>query len=164
MTSINVRSMSRAAHQSVSCSSSSSLKPFRATELILTRSPAFWAASMPRNTWGRRPQRVISANFFSSSVSSETLMRRTPAAKRSSANRSSWLPLVVSVNSFSAPLSRCRDIPRKKVMISRRTSGSPPVIRSLFTPNRTNAEHMRSSSSKVSNSFFGRNVMFSDMQ
>ena len=53
---------------------------------------------------------------------------------------------------------------RKKVMISRRTSGSPPVIRSLRTPRPTNAEHMRSSSSSVRSSFFGRKVMFSAMQ
>jgi hypothetical protein len=72
--------------------------------------------------------------------------------------------LVVSVSSFSVPASRCRVIDRKKVMMSRRTSGSPPVMRSFSTPRRTKVEHMRSSSSSVRSSFFGRKVMFSDMQ
>jgi hypothetical protein len=84
--------------------------------------------------------------------------------KRLSANFSSWLPFVVSVNSFNAPVSRCRDMLRKNVMISRRTKGSPSVIRSLRTPSRTNAETIRSSSSSVISSFLGRKVMFSDMQ
>ena len=156
--------MFRSAHQRVIAPSSGSLKPFSATALILTRRPARCAASMPRRTWGRRPQRVTCANLSSSSVSSDTFTRRTPAANRSSAKRSSWLPLVVSVSSFSAPLSRCRDMASKKVMMPRRTSGSPPVIRSFSTPSRTKAEHSRSSSSSVSSSRFGRKVMFSDMQ
>ena len=49
-------------------------------------------------------------------------------------------------------------------MIPRRTSGSPPVSRSLRTPLAMKAEHSRSSSSSESTSAFGRNVMFSDMQ
>ena len=53
---------------------------------------------------------------------------------------------------------------RKKDRMLRRTSGSPPVIRSFSTPRRMKVEHMRSSSSSVSNSALGRKVMFSDMQ
>ena len=49
-------------------------------------------------------------------------------------------------------------------MMPRRTSGSPPVSRSLRTPLATKAEHSRSSSSSDSRSAFGRNDMFSDMQ
>ena len=49
-------------------------------------------------------------------------------------------------------------------MMPRRTSGSPPVSRSLRTPRATNAEHSRSSSSRLRTSALGRNVMFSDMQ
>ena len=49
-------------------------------------------------------------------------------------------------------------------MIPRRTSGSPPVSRSLRTPRAMKALHSRSSSSSVSRSAFGRNDMFSDMQ
>ena len=49
-------------------------------------------------------------------------------------------------------------------MMPRRTSGSPPVSRSLRTPRTTKALHSRSSSSSVSRSAFGRNAMFSAMQ
>ena len=49
-------------------------------------------------------------------------------------------------------------------MMPRRTSGSPPVSRSLRTPLATKALHSRSSSSSVSSSAFGRNAMCSDMQ
>ena len=49
-------------------------------------------------------------------------------------------------------------------MIPRRTSGSPPVRRSLRTPVAMKALHSRSSSSSVSRSAFGRKAMFSDMQ
>ena len=49
-------------------------------------------------------------------------------------------------------------------MMFLRTSGSPPVMRSLRTPLATNAEQTRSSSSSDSRSFFGRKVMCSDMQ
>ncbi len=48
--------------------------------------------------------------------------------------------------------------------MSRRTSGSPPVRRSLRTPLPTNAVHSRSSSSSVSTSGLGRNTMSSAMQ
>ena len=49
------------------------------------------------------PQRVTARNFSGSSVSSETLMRRTPHAASSAAYFSSCDPLVVSVSSSSAP-------------------------------------------------------------
>ena len=49
-------------------------------------------------------------------------------------------------------------------MMPRRTSGSPPVRRSLLTPLAMKALHSRSSSSRLSRSAFGRNVMCSDMQ
>jgi len=42
--------------------------------------PAALAAKMPSSVAPIFPQRVILANFSGSSVSSETLMRRTPAA------------------------------------------------------------------------------------
>ncbi len=164
MTSMKVRSISRAAHQAASGNRSSSLTPFNATVLIFTRSPALCAASIPSSTCGSRPQRVIAANFAGSSVSSETLTRRTPASASSTANRASCEPLVVSVSSFSAPDRRCRDRARKSVMMFRRTSGSPPVMRSFSTPSRTKAEQSRSSSSSVSSSRLGRNSIDSAMQ
>ena len=121
--------------------SSSSLTPRSATALILTPSPAASAAARPSRTCSSRPQRVISVNLSLSSVSIETLIRRTPAAYRSSANRASWLPLVVSVSSSSAPSPRCR--PRRSISqrMLRRTRGSPPVRRSLRTPRSTKALH-----------------------
>src|SRR5687767_13708466 len=47
-------------------------------------------------------------------------------------------------------------------MMSRRTSGSPPVMRSLRTPRATNTEQTRSSSSRVRRSFFGRKLILRD--
>ena len=41
-------------------------------------------------------------------------------------------------------------------MISRRTRGSPPVMRSFSTPSPMKVEHIRSSSSSVSSSFLGQ--------
>ena len=119
---------------------------------------------MPSMTWAKRPQRVMRANFAGSSVSSETLTRLTPQSASSAAKRRSWLPLVVSVSSLSAPVARWRDMARKKVMIPLRTRGSPPVIRSFSTPRPTKAEQRRSSSSSVRSSALGRNSMCSDMQ
>ena len=64
----------------------------------------------------------------------------------------------------SVPASRCRDSGRKSPMMSRRTTGSPPVIRILRVPISMNAEQSRSSSSSVRSSRLGRNVMYSAMQ
>ena len=113
-------------------SNSSSLTPLSATALILTLSPAALAASC-RPAPASRPQRVIAANFCSSSVSSETLMRFHPGLPRSSAYFASWLPLVVSVSSSSARADMPRRA-REQLMMFLRTSGSPPVRRSFFTP------------------------------
>jgi hypothetical protein len=132
--------------------------------LILTLIPAFSAASMPLITPPKSPQRVIARNVAGSSVSSETLIRLTPQSASAWAYFGSWLPLVVSVSSSSAPVARWRDKASNSHMMFFRTSGSPPVIRSLRTPRSTNAEHSRSNSSSVSRSFLGRNVMCSDMQ
>ena len=91
-------------------------------------------------------------------------MRLTPWAASSAAYFLSWEPLVVSVSSSSAPAARWRDSEATSVMMPRRTSGSPPVRRSLRTPLAMKAEHRRSSSSSDSTSALGRKVMFSDMQ
>ena len=72
-------------------------------------------------------------------MSIDTLTRRTPTAASSLAYLASWLPLVVSVSSSSAPLSRCRPSPRNSDITFLRTSGSPPVSRSFLTPRRTKA-------------------------
>ncbi len=150
--------------QRISSSNSPSLTPRSATALILMASPARWAASRPRITWSRSPQRVSWRNLSGSSVSIDTFTRRTPISASSWAYLASWLPLVVSVSSSSAPLSRCRPRPRNSDITFLRTSGSPPVMRSFLTPRRTKAVHSRSSSSSDSTSALGRKVMSSAMQ
>ena len=70
----------------------------------------------------------------------------------------------VNVSSSSAPVLMCRPCAPNRVMMSRRTSGSPPVRRNFLTPSRINVLHTRSSSSSVRSSCFGRNVISSAMQ
>ena len=62
MVSISVRSKPSAPHQATIRSSSSSLTPLSATALILTWSPAAFAASIPAITLSNLPQRVIASN------------------------------------------------------------------------------------------------------
>ena len=141
-----------------------SLKFLRATVFILTCNPAFVAAFKPANTLFKSPQRVTCLNFSGSKVSKETLIRLTPQSTSSWANLDSWLPFVVKVKSSSAPESKWRLMACIKLMILRRTRGSPPVKRSCLTPFRMNAEHKRSNSSSDRTSFFGKKFMSSDMQ
>ncbi len=164
MTSMKVRSWPSRPHHSIMESNSPSFTPLSATALIFTCRPAAFAAAMPSITLSSLPQRVISVNLAGSSVSTETLTRFTPQSTSSPAYLASWLPLVVRVSSSSAPDFRCRDRSRIRLITFLRTSGSPPVSRSLRTPRRTKALQTRSISSRVSNSAFGRKVMFSDMQ
>ena len=78
MTSMKVRSKPSSPHHAISRSNSSSLTPFSATQLILMASPASRAALRPASTLSSLPQRVIASNLCGSSVSMQTLMRRTP--------------------------------------------------------------------------------------
>ena len=162
--SINVRSISFSPHQFTSVSNSLSLIPFNATVLILTFSPADLAASMPDSTLSNFPQRVISLNFVSTRVSKETLILLTPLEYSLSANFSNWLPLVVRVSSSSAPDRRWRPRFSIRFIMSRRTRGSPPLTLSFLTPRPINTVHNLSSSSRLSNSAFGKNDICSDMQ
>ena len=164
MTSIKVRSCPFSPHQRTRSCISSSLTPFSATQLIFILRPAAVAASIPSITLSNFPHRVMARNFSGYSVSSETLTRRTPQAASCSAYLASWLPFVVSVSSSKAPESKCRPSRSNSHMMFRRTSGSPPVMRSLRTPFATNTEQRRSSSSRVRRSAFGKKVMSSDMQ
>ena len=91
-----------------------------------------------------------------SSVSSDTLIRRTPAAYSRPPCFASCVPLVVTVSSFSPPSPSRAPRLRNRVITSRRTSGSPPVMRILLVPRRMKAAQSRSSSSSVSSSRFGR--------
>ena len=61
-------------------SNSPSLTLFSATALILIASPAALAAKTPSKVCSIFPQRVTAVKVAESSVSSETLLRRTPAA------------------------------------------------------------------------------------
>ena len=94
---------------------------------------------MPSSTWGRQSERAMRAKVERSRLSSETLMRFTPASASPLANSRRRTPLVVRVSSSRAPSSRCRDRARTRSMIPLRISGSPPVRRSLRTPRRTKA-------------------------
>ena len=103
MTSMKVRSKPRPCAHLTSPKASSSLKPFKATVLILILSPAAAAASIPARTTLKSPQRVTWRNLSGSSVSSETLMRLTPQSASSAAKRASWEPLVVTRHFIERP-------------------------------------------------------------
>ncbi len=148
--------MPRPCAQAIIGTISASLTPLSATMLILTLSPAFCAASIPAITLSRSPRRVIALNFSRSRVSRETLMRRTPQLASSSACAASCEPLVVSVSSSRSPDARWRDRSLNRLMMLRRTSGSPPVILSLRVPRATKVLQRRSSSSSVSRSRLGQ--------
>ena len=163
MVSIRQRSCPSAPHQASMSPSSFSFSPRSATALIFTCSPAAFAAAIPSRTPSSLPQRVIRLNRAGSSVSMLTLMRRTPASASPRACLASCVPFVVSVSSSSPSPIRAPSR-RTSVITSRRTSGSPPVSRSLRTPCRMNAVHSASSSSRLSTSRFGRKVMSSAMQ
>ena len=135
MTSIRVRSMPRPCAHSIRSSISSSLTPFRATVLILTLRPASCAASIPAIHLARSPQRVIAPELLGiervdrdidppHAASGEFGGEARQAASRwssGSARRGRRLPSGATASGTGA-------------MMSRRTSGSPPVIRSLRTP------------------------------
>ena len=73
------------------------------------------------------------------------------------------VPFVVSVSSFN-PLPRWREKRAISSMKSLRTSGSPPVMRSLSTPKEAKAVTSSSSSSNERTSLRGRKVMRSGIQ
>nr|BAP68872.1 RxLR effector candidate protein [Hyaloperonospora arabidopsidis Emoy2] len=88
-------------------------------------------------------------------------MRLTPADLSAIAYLSSWLPLVVSTHS-SKP-GRC-PISSNNQRAFFLTSGSPPVMRTLRTPIRTNNLTRRAHSSSDKTCSRGRKVMSSAMQ
>ena len=86
---------------------------------------------MPASTLSRSPQRVMARNFAGSSVSSDTLMRRTPQSANSPAKRASCEPLVVSVSSLSAPvaeMARQRAHQRHHVAPDQRFAAGQPQL------------------------------------
>ena len=76
------------------------------------------------------------------------MTRRSPAAASAAAFCGSSAPFVVRVEVEAAD----RREPLDRSSRSRRSSGSPPVIRIFSTPSATNARASRSISSKVSSS------------
>ena len=86
---------------------------------------------MPASTLSRSSRRVIWRKRSRSSVSRWTLMRRSPASYSGSASSASSTPLVVSARSWMPGIAARRRISTGR---SRRTSGSPPVTRSLRMP------------------------------
>ena len=149
---MKVRSKPRSPHQATRSSNSSSLTPFSATALILTPSPASFAASSPSITWSKLAPARDRAEFFGIERIERDVDALDAAIGKLAAKRLSWLPLVVTVSSSRSPALRWRDRPRNSDMMLRRTSGSPPVRRSFRTPRPTKALHTRSSSSSVKRS------------
>ena len=112
--------------------SSSSSTPGSSSVLILTgENPAAKAASMPASVSSSLPPRVMRANRSASRLSRLMLTRSRPLAASSPANLGSSRPLVVSEMSWM-PLVRL-SMPTKSAQPSR-TSGSPPVMRTLVMP------------------------------
>jgi len=101
----------------------------------------------------------IVPNTASSSESRLTVTRRSPASASGRASPRSADPFVVSVRSSDSPSARrsAASIAMRSGRL-RRTSGSPPVIRSFSTPSSTNARATRSSSSNVRIWSCGRNA------
>ena len=130
----------------------------------LDREAGVFGRSMPSITWSSLPQRVMAGNFSGSSVSSETLMRRTPAAA-SSLGVAGELAAVGGERQLVERAGRQMAAERaNKLMTLRRTSGSPPVSRSLRTPRRTKALHSAVELLQRQISALGRKVMSSAMQ
>ena len=143
-------------------SASSSLMPRMSTvfNLMLSK-PASLAACMPRKTLSNSPVRVIFLKRSAFKLSTLMLIRFTPAFFKSCACFSSWLPLVVSTNSCR-PSSFPTCSKSHKAFL--RTSGSPPVMRTLLTPRLTKMLISRAHSSRLRTSLRGKNVISSDMQ
>ena len=118
-----------------------SLIPRRTTMLTLIGPrPASAAAAIPSRTLATgKSIPFIWPKTASSSESRLTVTRRSPAAASGPARARSADPLVVRVRSSSPPSGRriAASIAMRSGR-SRRTSGSPPVIRSFSTPLATN--------------------------
>ena len=133
---------------------SCSLTPRSSTELILTgSSPAERAARTPASTSGSRRRRLRVAKVSGSSVSSEMLIRSSPAAASPAARAASPIPLVVIAIDGRG---RRAAIPATSASRFLRSSGSPPVSRTVVMPSRdTPIPTSRRISSSVSRSSFG---------
>ena len=136
-----------------------SLVPRLTTVLILIGpSPTASAASIPASTSATgKSASFMRLNTASSSASRLMVMRLRPAALRLRALRCSKLALVVRVRSSGRP-SGVRSCASCSIRVSTflRSSGSPPVRRSLRTPCATKSRASRVISSKLSRSACGK--------
>jgi hypothetical protein len=122
--------------------------------------PARSAASIPRSTSATGKSASFMRLKIASSIASRlTVTRWSPAAFSAAALRSSSDPFVVSVSSSGEPsthVSSASIATRRST--SRRSSGSPPVRRTLRTPWATKRRATRTISSNVSSEECGRNA------
>ena len=134
ITSMKVKSKPRPCAQSTRASASSSLKPLRATALILTSSPASTAASMPCHDGGviapsgHRPELVgverVERDINPPDAAIGEFVRETREQRAVGGQR----------DLVERPAFDVARRPRNSDMTLRRTSGSPPVTRSLRAP------------------------------
>ena len=156
---IGMSSMKRTSYfpSCASCASagiSSAFTPPSSTALsFVPRKPAFHAASRPASVSASEPPRVSDANLSSFKVSRLIFSRSTPACFSSAAYCGRSAPLVVMVSSRTPLMARRL---RHKSTMPRRTSGSPPVSRTLLTPSETAVRTISVSSSNDSISLCSR--------
>ena len=162
MYSISRRVWPSARAYATSAGISPSFTPRRITAFnLIPRNPASTAAPMPSRTrWSGSALPDIRAKVAGSSASSDTVIRFRPAALSGAARPASNEPFVVSAMSSGSPPSasfassaRRRATSRSR---SRRTSGSPPVMRSVRAPSATSSPATRASSSNVRSSARGK--------
>ncbi len=138
----------------------SSFTPRSMTALTFTGSkPASRARKMPSRT--RVTDTSVSQslrNTASSRASKLTVTRVSPASRSDCALDAKSVPLVVSATSIGCPVVVLMAARRStRDSMSRRSRGSPPVSRILFTPTEANALASCVIWSKVSRSDGGRN-------
>src|SRR6058998_3794661 len=147
MYSMNRTSASWARANSIRSVSSSSLNPRITTALSLSLAkPACRAAARPPSTSACRALLANASMRSGRNVSRLTVTRCRPAVRNSAACFPSSKPLVVMARSRIRGL---RAIIATSVERSWRSSGSPPVSRTLCTPRLANTPVSRSISSKV---------------
>ncbi len=135
--------------RSASATIPSSFTPRLTTALTFTGSPAAAAASIPSSTRSTGKSTSLSARKVASSTESRlTVTRSRPARASASAFCASSAPFVVSASSSSgiaaSSSTRCSTL--------RRTSGSPPVMRTVRTPSPAKTPTTRAISSRLSSS------------
>ena len=142
------------------CSASASMPPSLTPRLTTAFTftgprPASTAASMPSSTLATgKSTSFMALNIASSSESSDTVTRVSPASASDWARWRSSEPLVVIVRSSMPSIAASVAISWSAL---RRSSGSPPVSRIFVTPSPANTRASRSISSNDSTSWRFRN-------